>query len=527
MTAILDPRAKLRASFPANLNLPDGPPEFLKDAAEAVRREYRSSVCWKRLRCRGVERLPGRSSDALFVLEVGHSLQFDWTWEGAVAFRPEEPGKFNGELDATDDFAGPPSGDAPARSRPGVWSGEVVEVDEAGGRLFISVSEPDNPPCRGTFFVRPFEFLAFLHSLFCKPTDGTLERLLASRLNASRGDIHPAVADVPLAGLEDLKELWRSSWGVLWGPPGCGKTYTVGRQVAANLGHAERILVVSTTNKATDAAALAVGRAALTASPAPVEEGRILRIGKGADHHAYEAVGLTALLRGTETDLLRRIAALTRDLERAGRHEDRAVLRAEIQVLRRCMKDRAFNIFVSPEVRVVVATAFKAITLLSDPAIRSMAAAGAAPFTTAIIDEAGLMPRAVVAGISLLAARRVVVVGDAKQSAPISKISRVLPTSQATWLASSCLTHLQRVEHVRPGVHMLREQYRMHPQVSRVVSHYQYESALQDAPNVLNRQASLPPLLTQHPRASGTSSMRTTTCKKTSRRSGPSGGRAT
>jgi hypothetical protein len=205
--------------------------------------------------------------------------------------------------------------------------------------------------------------------------------------------------------------------------------------------------------------------------------------------------------QGWQSCLLRQIGLLTRDLQKAQTHEERAVLRSQVQERRRRMKDSAFNIFASPEVKVVVATAFKAVTLLSDPAIRSLAAASAAPFTTVVIDEAGLMSRAVVAGLSLPAARRVVVVGDAKQLAPISKMSRVLPTSQATWLASSCLTHLQRVQQQGSAVHLLREQHRMHPQVSRVVSHYQYEGALCDAPGVLSRKPALPTLLTSHPRA--------------------------
>jgi hypothetical protein len=165
------------------------------------------------------------------------------------------------------------------------------------------------------------------------------------------------------------------------------------------------------------------------------------------------------------------------------------------------MKDSAFNIFVSSDVQVVVGTAFKALTLLNYPVIRAMVTAGESPFTTVVIDEAGLMSRAVVSVLSLLASRRLLVVGDAKQLAPISKVSRILPTSQAVWLASSCLSHLQRVQQVQPGVHLLREQHRMHPQVSRVVSHYQYEGALQDAPSVGNRQAGICPLLDGQPRA--------------------------
>lgn len=49
--------------------------------------------------------------------------------------------------------------------------------------------------------------------------------------------------------------------GIL-GPPGTGKTYTIGHQVAACLQDlTERILVVLTTNKATDGVAIAIGRA--------------------------------------------------------------------------------------------------------------------------------------------------------------------------------------------------------------------------------------------------------------------------
>ena len=484
------------ARFPVRLNLPDGQQRFVDEATEAVKREYRSSVRWKRLRCRKVEPLPDQPG--IFILEVGHSLDFDWTWEGAVAFRASDPNQFTGHLDATDDIVGLPAVDGFADGQPGSWAGEVVEVDETNGRLYVSLSNPENRPCRGTFFVRPFEFLWFLHSLFCHPGADKLRRLLPARLNAARGHIHPPAIDGFRSGLEQFEQMWKSSWGILWGPPGCGKTTNLGQQVAACLDGDERILVVSTTNKATDEATFAIGRFALSDL---LEQGKILRIGKGAAYDAYEARGLTSLLRGTETDLLRQISSLAKDLERTQHYEERAMLRNQIQGLLRSMKDSAFNIFVSPDVKVVVATAFKAITLLNDPAVRSLAASGEAPFTTVVIDEAGLMSRAVVAGMSLLAARRVVVVGDAKQLAPISKVSRILPTSQAIWLASSCLTHLQRVQQVQAGVHLLREQHRMHPQISRVVSHYQYEGTLCDSPSVCGRQISLPLFLADQPRA--------------------------
>lgn len=481
----------MTARFPIGLNLPDSQQRFLDQATDAVRKEHRNSIRWKRLRCRKVESLTEQPGNTIFVLEIGQSLEFDWTWEGAIAFRPTDWGTFIGnDAGAPNDFV-----DA-------VWTGEVVEVDETNGRLFVSVSDLEHAPCIGSFFVRPFEFLAVLQNLFCHPSTAKLRSLLNPRLGASRGEIHPTVTGSSIVGLKELENLWRHSWAILWGPPGTGKTHALGRQIAACLSDpTERILVVSTTNRATDAAALAIGRAALTKWSGLIGQEKVLRIGRGADWSAYQANSLSDLLRGTETELLKEIGELNRLLERALTPEERAPLRHQIQELRRQMKDSASNIFLSENVQVVVGTAFKALALLNDPPVTAMIASGESPFTTVVIDEAGLVSRAAVSVLSLLAARRVVVVGDAKQLAPISKISRILPQSEADWLASSCLNHLQSIQQVVPGVHLLQEQYRMHPDISRAVSQFQYDGALRDAPNILNRQNILPPILDGQPRA--------------------------
>jgi len=76
------------ARFPIRLNLPDADKAVFDDAKEAGRREYRDSVKWKRLRCRSVKLLSESETGTVFILEVGHAVEFDWTWEGAVAFRP-------------------------------------------------------------------------------------------------------------------------------------------------------------------------------------------------------------------------------------------------------------------------------------------------------------------------------------------------------------------------------------------------------------------------------------------------------
>ncbi len=158
------------ARFPVSLGLPDASPSLVADAAEAVRQEYRNSIRWKRLRCRRVAPVTGEPGETVFVIEVGHSIQFDWTWEGAVAFRPADISGFRGDADITDDFLVNDEEEA----NTSVWASEVVEVDETTGRIFVSVPDPSHPPRTGTFFVRPFEFLAFLNAIYSEADSGGL-----------------------------------------------------------------------------------------------------------------------------------------------------------------------------------------------------------------------------------------------------------------------------------------------------------------------------------------------------------------
>jgi hypothetical protein len=484
--------------YSINLNLPDADPNLTTQAAQAIREEYRNSVQWKRLRCRSVRPLSDHPGETIFIVELGQSVEFDWSWEGAIAFRPPNINSFEGGIDTTDDFLELATDDAPAI----VWAGEVVQVDETTGEIFVSIPDPEHPPHTGLFYVRPFQFLECLHNLYCLPAYAPIRELLADRLKASQGGIYPSVNNNANVGLDELRDLWGHSWSVLWGPPGTGKTYTLGEQVAACLTDStERILVVSTTNKATDEAALSIGRAVKANSVNTLEESRPRRIGKGVDYNRFREKQLEGMLQGTETETLLAISSLSRQLQGTTDNEQRALYQQQLQALRRQMKDKAFKVFLSPNFRVVISTAFKAVSLLSDQNLRSSIAEGNAPFTTVIIDEAGLISRAATAALSLLAARRVLIVGDAKQLAPISKISRVLPSAQATWIARSSLSHLQQVEPSNNAVHLLRKQYRMHPQISKAVSDYQYDGGLQDSPNVTERGSSLPAILRDQPRA--------------------------
>ncbi len=200
-----------QARFPIELNLPDASDDFLEDARQAVRREFRESTKWKRLKCRVVTLISKSETGNVYALTVGHSVEFDWTWEGATAFRPllmkdfEDNQKtlFDSEWEDAeiDDSI--------------IWSGEVLEVDEATGRIFIVISDSESPPRRGSFYVRPFEFLAFLDAVYNEPAFEVIRGLVPRRLAAAIGGVHPEVSNFRPVGLNELNHCWRKSWSVL------------------------------------------------------------------------------------------------------------------------------------------------------------------------------------------------------------------------------------------------------------------------------------------------------------------------
>ena len=482
------------ARFHAELRLPPADDQLLIDAATAIRQEYRDCSQWKRLRCRKVSIFAERDRGTVYVVHVGSSVEFDWTWEGAVAFRPKS-------LENASQFPDHCFQEA-AFDDEIVWKGEVLEVDERNGCLFISLDNPEAMPTIGSFFVRPFEFLSVLDAVFNEDKFAEVRSDLPHRLAATEGGIHPAIEKRSDVGLPHMQDWWQHSWSVLWGPPGTGKTWTTGQQIAAVLDDpTERILVVSTTNRATDAVALSIGNAARSRSSVELDEGRLLRIGKGASIRSFAAADLESMLMGTESEVLHKIDDLAGQLRLFDTWEEKALTRKKIGELRAGGGDQSKRNFVDPNVRVVVATAFKATSYLKDKLLIKMLEEGDAPFTTIFIDEAGLMSRTAIAALSFLAARRVVLVGDSKQLAPISRISRILPTRQQNWLASSGLSHLDDLEGTPKAVHVLSEQHRMHPDVCQVVSEFQYGGFLTTALETQRRESSLPQSLAEYSRA--------------------------
>lgn len=148
------------ARFSIKLGLPLADESCFLDAKTAVRQEFRDCSKWKRLRCRKLSIFAEHERGTVYAIYVGSSVEFDWTWEGPVAFRPHVlPDDGDGSIDLAD-FEQSPVDEC------SLWSGEVLEVDERNGCLFVSLASPENPPTLGSFLVRPYDFLGTIDAIY-------------------------------------------------------------------------------------------------------------------------------------------------------------------------------------------------------------------------------------------------------------------------------------------------------------------------------------------------------------------------
>ena len=471
---------------PSPTSPPPAQTAMLRDVAAAVREEYHHSIQLKYLKCSQVSPVPGVEN--IYTLQLSTSFSFDWTWEGSVVFQP--PPHHQDDLHS---YA--------QQLTSCLWWGEILEVDQQKKQIHIFIRDPESSPQCGGVYVRPFEFLAHLDMLYnderCTPLHTKLP--LRRCLGYDYKRLQPGPSHF---SYECFRPIWPFAWSVLWGPPGTGKTYAIGEQIAHLIPRSnERILVLSTTNQATDEVALSIGRAIQKYHPHIPLQKRVIRLGKSVRYRRFTEHSMDALLEGSETEVLQELETLTKQLSQERKESKRLALKLEVKKLRGKLQSNSLTVVMDPSYQVVVTTVFNASTLLRHKLLRDAIENDQAPFRTVILDEAGIVSRATTAALALLSSQRMVLVGDPKQLSPITKVSRVLPSHQAVWLAESGLGHLHHTKPNQEGIFMLRQQHRMHPDIRKVISTYQYHNQLEDAESVQTQRTQPLRLLQEQPRA--------------------------
>ena len=355
------------------------------------------------------------------------------------------------------------------------WAGEVVVADVKHGALVVECA-PGERPAPGMALARPMDFLRAPSELLASPRLADARAAFGRMLGLSTGALAPpdGIHDLPGLAPWGGHPAWTHGWAMVWGPPGTGKTHTIVESARRLLARPdERVLILATTNQATDAVALRLGQAAPDAS--------LMRVG-AAHAAAFVDAGLARMLprAGANSAAL---AAASRRVGRATGLESRARAVLALARLQRG-QPRLKDLLVDDHPRCVLATLHAGLQAVISPEADLFHEHNRAPFTTVILDEAGMIPRATAAAVGLLAAHQVVLVGDPKQLSPICVAARSMEPRVKRWLGRSGMEHASLRD---PATQSLMNQRRMHPDISAVVSHFQYRTLLQDHVSVAQR----------------------------------------
>jgi len=265
----------------------------------------------------------------------------------------------------------------------------------------------------------------------------------------------------------------RYSSAFLWGPPGTGKTTTLGVLLAEylNCRPDARVLLLSTTNHAVDLATLAVDKALQKGRREHLRQA-VQRLGTRFDAAAY--AGREHLIPTHDQDLIARLARAeaarpsARDAQALKAWADRvAALRDELRVA---------SLQVLKSCRLASMTTTRAAFTLKT--LRDLSPDGEPPFDLLVFDEASQVSLAHVLLLMPLGRARLFA-GDPQQLGPVL---RSTDRQARRWLGRSAFSEQPRQG---PSVALLDEQSRMAPPIGELVSHLFYDGALRVAADAL------------------------------------------
>lgn len=295
------------------------------------------------------------------------------------------------------------------------------------------------------------------------PTVKLLDLLGGAARAPVAGARPPVVASLNVEQVDAVHRCASEDVWFVWGPPGTGKTTTLGQVVADAAAGGQSVLVSAHSNVAVDAALIASHRVGFPNGCAVVRAGPAVLPGA-------RATGLSTreLAYQQRPDLKQAIADVVKQLASNGRSVSELVNRwRELMSELRKLEDDILR-----TASVVFATLSKAVVA---EALSTRA------YDVGIVDEVSMSYPAQVTYVASLARRRLNVFGDCRQLPPI--VQSEAPLAQSM-LGRDVFTACRADHPGAPGVTMLKEQFRMHPDIRAVVANFAYGGQLRDAPGV-------------------------------------------
>ncbi|MFE8696290.1 AAA domain-containing protein [Cytobacillus sp. FJAT-53684] len=288
----------------------------------------------------------------------------------------------------------------------------------------------------------------------------------------------------------------------VWGPPGTGKTHTLARVVANKYLKDARVLVLSHSNQAVDVLMAEVS--IFVEKKGHLREGDLLRYGSQAGEAIQNRPFLTAshLIEKHHSNLAENKEALIEerrfiklDLSKSfSKRDSDRLLDIEKKLAAVLEKVRQKELQFLQDAKIIGTTLAKAA---NDPAIYEK------EFDLVVVDEASMayVPQTAFA-VSL--AKRAIICGDFKQLPPIASARHPLVSE---WLREDVF-HKSGVSEwvnegkLHPHLFLLKEQRRMHPEISLFTNKYIYHSLVGDHKSVLTSRQDISRRLPFQDRAS-------------------------
>ncbi|MFP2959779.1 AAA domain-containing protein [Myxococcus sp. 1LA] len=364
-----------------------------------------------------------------------------------------------------------------------LFAGEIVHMDAGTGRIYVTRKLELPTGTRSIEQVerwcyQPFDFSAAI--LSAASAHASRSPLLQECLAGVHGGIVTSAPSVPATSPGPVR-LWAQRWGLLWGPPGTGKTETMANLLAdaVRTHPEERILVVAPTNRAVDNLTLRVARklAAQHALMGASGGTTVFRGGVGVGEELSREFP-QVLHDPAYQALLTEVEAREKQIRRMEAQGAAAALiateKATVRRLRKGIVDETHYVAQRGDATLILITLHRALRLVSELAANTH-------FARVVVDEAGMVTCAA-AALLLPLGRKVTLAGDPKQIGPVCRVPEGGESEEHRWLRNSPLTHLAEANQAagKPHVLFLRTQHRMHPEISAVVSEFSYARMLED-----------------------------------------------
>jgi DNA replication ATP-dependent helicase Dna2 len=371
----------------------------------------------------------------------------------------------------------------------GVTEGEaeVISVLPDESKIHALLVGGRVPKVGQTVWVNPPEYLKPLLNLWSSesPVESALTWYGQLGKQVCGDGIIPDHSDFPALRSQQVAafDLLASPVSFLWGPPGTGKTYTLGRMIGAYVTQTSgRVLLLSTTNVAVDEAIDSV-YSAVEESTCAAATPRCYRFGSRFSPNRF-ADAREQLIPVINAELIRRYREHMVRIPDPNKVDNYRAWRERLDELRTQIRNENRSFIRSARVAAMTASyaAFE---------YESLRISGA--WDLIVFDEASQVSKAhalMLAGLG----RRTLFAGDPMQLSPIVQSD---DEHAMNWVGNSPFQYMDRSNSSKC---MLDEQSRMAPDICRVVSELFYEGQLRVANDVdeqwwIERRLDIDPVL--------------------------------